>query len=162
MVGKACSICAHINHDDIDAALLDGGKLIPTAQAFGLSKSAVARHKTNCLAPRIAAASRVLTPASTVQAEGRRIRAIAAGEVEPTESDLASLRGLTSRFARSLERLEGAADAAAEQSSYAALAALSGQIHKALESMGKMQGLYEEPNAETAAAKFSINIVLPG
>ncbi|MFD1191357.1 hypothetical protein [Phenylobacterium conjunctum] len=71
------------------------------------------------------------------------------------------MRGLTSRFARSLERLETAADDAAAASSYASLAALSGQIHKALESIGKMQGVYSDAPTGVEAPRFSINIMLP-
>ena len=79
---------------------------------------------------------------------------------QPVATDLLSLNGLLDRLARSLERLEGAADMAAGDNLHAALAAVSGQLHRGIETAGKLQGLYAEPERERQAP-FSITINLP-
>ncbi len=81
------------------------------------------------------------------------------GEV-PTPQEVLSLTGLLDRLTRSLDRLEGSADAAANDNLHSALAAVSGQLHRGVEAAAKLQGLYAEPEI-SQQTKFSINIVLP-
>jgi hypothetical protein len=42
-----CTVCSHNQVKDIDRALLSGAKLVPLSQIYGLSKSAMHRHKTH-------------------------------------------------------------------------------------------------------------------
>ncbi|MFZ4606419.1 MAG: hypothetical protein ACOYM5_09190 [Caulobacter sp.] len=144
---------------EIDQALIAGGKLVSTGVRFGVTKSSLGRHKNRCLAPKLAAAARMVRPAAEVLAPVRRAEGIVRGD-QPAISDLLGSHGLLERLARSLERLEGAADAAAGNEMHGALAALSGQIHRGVEAAGKLQGLYSEPEAKGGSA-FSINIVIP-
>jgi hypothetical protein len=88
-----------------------------------------------------------------------RAKAIAAGDA-PTAQEVLTLTGLLDRLVRSLDRLEGAADGAAKDNLYAALAAVSGQLHRGIADAAKLQGLYAEPEAQQQT-KFSVNIVLP-
>jgi hypothetical protein len=159
MATPTCSICLHTNARDIDSELLTGRALVPTAIRFGVSKSAMGRHKLNCLAPKVAAASRVLQPVRESREATERAKAIAAGAT-PSPSDVLSLTDLVSRLSRSLERLEHAADDASTAKLYSALAAVSGQLHRGVEAAAKLQGLYVEP-ATPQDAKFSIRIVFP-
>lgn len=159
MATPACSICQRADLTAIDAALSAGGTLIPTSTHFGVSKSALGRHRTNCLAPKMAAAAKVLQPVRESRAPVQRAKAIVRGEVASPQEVL-TLTGLLDRLVRSLDRLEGAADAAANDNLHSALAAVSGQLHRGVESAAKLQGLYAEPELQQQA-KFSINIVIP-
>lgn len=143
----------------IDEALVAGGTLIPTARRFGVGKSALGRHKNNCLAPKLAAAAKMVQPIGVDRAPVERAKAIVSG-VAPTSVDLLGMQGLMERLARSLERLEQAADSAAGNELHGALAALSGQIHRGIEATAKLQGLYAEPEVQDRE-RFSITINLP-
>ena len=159
MASPACSICQRPDLAAIDAALSAGGALIPTAAQFGASKSSLGRHRAGCLAPKLAAASRILQPVRESREPVERAKAIAAGEI-PSPHEVLTLTGLLDRLVHSLDRLESAADGAANDNLYAALAAVSGQLHRAITDAAKLQGLYAEPEAQQQT-KFSINIVLP-
>ena len=159
MATPTCSICQHPELLAIDAALTAGGTLIPTSAGFGVSKSALGRHRANCLAPKMAAAARVLQPIRESREPVQRAKAIAMGDVA-SPLEVLTLTGLLDRLARSLDRLEGAADTAANDNLYSALAAVSGQLHRGVESAAKLQGLYAESEVQQHT-KFSINIVIP-
>lgn len=149
----------HTDLAAIDEALSAGCALIPTSNQFGVSKSALGRHRTKCLAPKMAAAARVLRPLSETREPVERAKAIALGDA-PNPQDVLTLTGLLDRLVRSLDRLEGAADVAANDNLHSALAAVSGQLHRGVESAAKLQGLYAEP-AVQQQTKFSISIVIP-
>lgn len=44
-----CTICQHLDVNAIDLAILSGEAVVPIGRRFGLSKSAVHRHKLQCL-----------------------------------------------------------------------------------------------------------------
>ncbi|HYG25797.1 MAG TPA: hypothetical protein VD906_02715 [Caulobacteraceae bacterium] len=155
MSGPACSVCRHQNCAEIDEALAGGASLVPTARRFGVSKSALGRHKINCLAPRLAAAARITSQASHTRRDVERARAIASGEMTAEAADVLSLSALVARLATSLTRLDSAADQAAGASAHSALAALSGQLHRGIEAAAKIQRFYDEP---PTASAFSIVI----
>ena len=159
MASPACSICPRPDQPDIDAALVAGTTIMATAARYGASKSALGRHKLNCLAPKLAAAAKMVQPVKQGRESVERAKAIISGQ-QPVATDLLSLNGLLGRLARSLERLEGAADMAAGDNMHAALAAVSGQLHRGIEAAGKLQGLYAEPDVQRQAP-FSITINLP-
>jgi vacuolar-type H+-ATPase subunit H len=46
---RQCSVCAHSKREEIDAELLSGTPLRSIADRFGPSKSALIRHRQNCL-----------------------------------------------------------------------------------------------------------------
>jgi hypothetical protein len=159
MRGRACSVCLSPALRAVDDALVAGGKLIPVAKRFGLSKSALGRHRTACLAPQLAAAARLVSPTKEVRREVARAREIAGGDA-PTLAEITSLKGLLARLARSLERLETAADGAAAVNAYASLAALSGQLHRGVEAAGRLQGLGASL-ADLGRPGFNISIIIP-
>lgn len=159
MASPTCSICQRTDHPDIDAALMAGKPIVGTAALHGASKSALGRHKLNCLAPKVAAAAKMVQPAKERRKSVERAKAIVGGE-EPLHTDLLSLDGLLGRLARSLERLEGAAQIAAADNLHGSLAAVSGQLHRGIEAAGKLQGLYAEPEVHQQVP-FSITINLP-
>ena len=128
------------------------------AAQHGASKSALGRHKLNCLAPKLAAAAKIVQPVKKSREAVTKAKAIVAGK-QPTALDLLTLEGLLCRLGRSLDRLEGAAEAAAEDNLHASLAAVSGQLHRGIEAAGKLQGLGAEPEGQRAS--FSITINLP-
>ena len=159
MASPACSICQRPDLPDIDAALAAGTTIMAAAAHHGTSKSALGRHKLNCLAPKLAAAAKMVQSVKQGREHVERAKAIIMGQ-QPVATDLLSLNGLLDRLARSLERLEGAADTAAGDNLHAALAAVSGQLHRGIEVAGKLQGLYAEPETQRQAP-FSITINLP-
>ena len=156
--GMSCSICLHPKLPEIEDALSTGLTVRAAQARYGVSKSAVARHRANCLAPKVAAAARIVTP-SPAKAQVQQAKAIVAGQA-PTPGEVLSLTGLLERLARSLDRLDSAADAAAGESLHAALAAVTGQLHKGVETAAKLQGLYTDAD-QPAREKFSITINLP-
>lgn len=159
MSGPACSICRSQNSAAIDEVLVGGAALVPTATRFGVSKSALGRHKVNCLAPRLAAAARITSPAADSRNDVVRARAIATGELAAEAADVLSLTRLVERLAASLSRLDVAAEQAASASSHGALAALSGQLHRGIEAAAKIQRFYEDSPPTTP---FSVVINLAG
>lgn len=159
MAPPACSICQRPELTAIDAALSAGASLIPSSAHFGVSKSALGRHRANCLTPKLKAAAKVLQPIRETRAPVERAKAIVMGDM-PSAAEVLTLTSLLDRLGRSLDRLEGAADAAASDSLHSALAAVSGQLHRGVEAAAKLQGLYAEPEMQQQA-KFSINIVVP-
>ena len=159
MPARVCSICQRTDLPAIDAALMAGGKLIPTAAQFNTTKSVLHRHKINCLAPKLAAAAKMVAPAKETKAPVIRAREIAAGAM-PTPQEVLSLTALLDRLARSLDRLEGSAQVAHSDGLHASLAALSGQLHRGVETAAKLQNFYSEPQTHQAE-KFSISICLP-
>jgi len=153
-----CSICSDPRLPDIEEALSNGVSVRAAQARFGLSKSAIARHRLNCLGPKVAAAARIVTP-SLAKAQVQRAKALLSGEVA-TPGDVISLTSLLDRLTRSLDRLEQSADAAAVEGLHAALATVSGQLHRGIETAGKLQGLYSEGD-QSPREKFSIQILIP-
>jgi hypothetical protein len=158
-----CSVCLHPEHLAIDEALSGGGALIPTAARFGVSKSALHRHKVGCLAPKIAAVAKVMQSAKEAKAPVTRAKQIAAGAA-PTVEDVLSLSGLLERISRSLDRLENGAIIASTENLHAAHAGLAAQLHRGIECVGKLRGYYNDSPAQAGQDKFSvtINIDQPG
>ncbi len=139
--------------------LVSGATLRVVGERYGLSKSAVARHRKDCLAPKIAAALRAVAPSPAPRAEVVRAKAIAAGEVAPTQDDLLSLSALLARLAKSLWRLDAEADRAVTEDRPMVLAALSGQLHRGIETTAKLQGLGSAPpEGGNTRASITINI----
>ena len=65
--GRRCTVCDHKDRKAIDSALhLESERIV--SERFGLSKSSIHRHRTNCMGPAIArvAASREDTSAASI------------------------------------------------------------------------------------------------
>jgi hypothetical protein len=160
-MGRRCIVCDHPHVADIEADMASGMGLLPLAARHGVSKSVMARHRTAHLAPKLAAAARLTAPVSVVQGERERAKALAAGAA-PTGAEVLSLTGLLERVARSLERLDGAADRAVVDNLPTALAAVSGQLHRGIEAAARLQGIGAEPKQPGNTDKFSVTINLGG
>jgi hypothetical protein len=158
MRGRICTTCHHPDRRAIDDRLALGATVREIAAAYGIAKSSVARHRKDCLAPRLVAAARVVAPSPEPRREVERARSIAAGEVAPSVEDILSLTALLERLARSLERLEMAADKSATDEQPMALAALSGQLHRGIETAAKITGVTRE---QEPVSQFGIQIVIP-
>lgn len=162
MRGRPCSICGSDKLTEIDAALAAGNTILHVAATFNIPKSCVHRHKLNCLAPKIRAAAKAMRTTNEVRAPVQKAEQIMAGET-PSVEDILSLHGLLERVARSLSRLEGAADFAASENMCASLASVTGQIFKGVETAARMQsiGYKDAAQGQQGAPKFSITISLP-
>ena len=156
-----CTACLSKHRVAVDDALMLGVSVREVASQFQLTKSAVARHRAGCLQPKVAAAARLVAPATEVRRDIIRAKAVASGEVSANHDDILSLTALMGRLARSLERLEVAADTAASSNLHQSLAALSGQLHRGIESAAKIQGLYAEPAVADGLPRFSLTITVP-
>lgn len=142
-----CKVCQGAHRQAIEDALMVGASVRSLEARYGVSKSAISRHRANCLQPKVAAASRLLS-ATEARQDVARARAIMSGSA-PAPTDVLSLAGLLERVARSLERLEAAADAAAGESQHTPLAALSSQLHRGIETAAKLQGIGAEDSSNT-------------
>ena len=158
MSGRLCSICSSAHKADVEDALLLGTSVRAIASQFALSKSAISRHRHNCLGPKVAAASRLLATAAETRADVDQAEEILTGEVIPSHGEVLTLTGLLGRLARSLDRLDGAADQAARQETYMALAALSGQLHKGVEAAAKMHGQVRRSDDDESSFTININL----
>jgi hypothetical protein len=158
MSGRVCSICISSNRSEVEDALLHGDSVRAVAGRHGLSKSAVSRHRQNCLAPKVAAAARLLASAEETRSDVVQAEEILNGEILPSYGDVLALTGLLSRLARSLDRLDGAADQAARNDTYMALSSLSGQLHRGIEAAARMQGLNNSHTDEKERFSISINL----
>ncbi len=138
-----------------------GGKLVPTAAKFGVSKSTLGLHRSRCLAPRLVAATKIVTQGPLAKQETARAKAIAAGKAEPTLAERISLTGLLEKIDRSLQRLETAAGIALADNVPTALAAVSGQLHRGVETAARLQGLGPTPQEPAEGSKFNIVINIP-
>jgi hypothetical protein len=159
MATPICSICTHPEHAAIDEALSTGGALIPTSARFGVSKSALHRHKVGCLAPKIAAVAKVMQSTKEAKAPVTRAKQIATGAA-PTVEDVLSLSGLLERISRSLDRLENGAISASTDNLHAAHAGLAAQLHRGIEAVGKLRGYYSDAPQRSEQDRFSITINL--
>lgn len=121
-----CLVCQSKHRAAVDDALMAGASVRATASRFDLSKSGVGRHRAGCLQPKLAAAARITAPAAEVRADVERARAIVSGTAAANHADILSLTALLGRLARSLDRLEGSADATAGQGLHTSLAADGG------------------------------------
>jgi hypothetical protein len=156
MAAPVCSICIHPKQAEVDNELMLGGKLIPTAARYGFSKTALHRHKQECLKPKIDAIAMVTQNGKEV----KRAKAIVAGAT-PTIEDVLSLSALCERLGRSLDRLESGAIQAAGNEQHASHAALAGQLHRGIETTAKLKGYYSDATQVAEKSGFSVNIIIP-
>src|SRR5215213_7081702 len=115
---RRCTVCAHLQRQDIDELLVTGAPYRSVAKRFGLSESAVYRHKTEHL------------PAHLLKARK-------AEEVAQADDLLDQVRNLQAHVLDILERAEKAGDLRT------ALAAIS-QARGNLELLGKLAGELDE------------------
>src|SRR3712207_3895958 len=115
---RRCTACDHPERHSIDGALVTGAPYRSVAKRFGLSESAVYRHKTEHL------------PAHLLKAKE-------AGEVARADDLLDQVRNLQVHALEILERAEKAGDLRT------ALAAIS-QARGNLELLGKLAGELDE------------------
>jgi hypothetical protein len=115
---RRCTVCAHLQRQDIDELLVSGGPYRSIAKRFGLSESAVYRHKTEHLPVHLS-------------------KARAANEVAQADNLLDQVRNLQGHALDILERAEKTGDLRT------ALAAIS-QARGNLELLGKLAGELDE------------------
>ncbi len=117
------------------------------------------RHRTNCLAPRVAAAAAAVRPQAPIIQANKRAKAIAAGTATPTPSEALGLADLLSMMQRSLHRLDSAAEKAATDGAVGALTAASAQLHKGIETIAKLAGIgAQQPPDPANTATIIINL----
>jgi transposase-like protein len=113
-MARTCTVCAHAQREAIDAALVAGASYRDVAGQYGLSKSAVERHKTEHIpgaltqahgAEEMASADTLLQKIASLEADAKRIGK-AAEAAEDFRSAIAAVRELI-RIVELLARLEG-------------------------------------------------------
>jgi hypothetical protein len=137
-----------------------GASVRDIASRYDLSKSGVGRHRVACLQPKVSAAARLVAPASDIRREVERARDIVSGKASASHDEILNLTGILAGLARTLGRLEGAADDAATKNLHMPLAAVSGQLFRGFETAAKIQGMYAEP--QMPGTGFSLTINIPG
>jgi hypothetical protein len=88
---RVCTVCAHPKRHDIDRALVEGSTYRTIADRFGLSETALKRHKKDHLPSRVA-------------------KAKAAEEVAVADDLLAQIKALRNRAIVILQKAEAAGD----------------------------------------------------
>src|SRR5690606_29042451 len=117
MAGRSCTVCSHPQMAAIDLALTSGGRLVPTAAKFGVSKSALGRHRSSCLAGRLAAAAK----SAAAVGEPPTARQTTPDEGLATLAEIGTAAGLTRRLVKTLDRLEQAATLAYDRQQFSGL-----------------------------------------
>jgi hypothetical protein len=112
-----CTVCAHPQRADIDAALVAGGENRVLAKAWGLGRESVRRHRESHLPAALVASQRaaevvrgddLLTKVADLEANARRI-ATQAEQASDLRTALAGVRELT-RIVELLAKLRGQLD----------------------------------------------------
>lgn len=133
-MGRRCQVCHHPDHPEIDKRLLAGEAASAIARAYGgFSAEAVRRHLINHVQKPLHA---VAVRAGAVKHAGA---VVAKGGSAPMP--LLALHDLVGTMQRNLARLERAADEAEGEKARLALAALSGQVSRAVEVAAKVSGV---------------------
>ncbi len=115
-----CSICRHEQRSEIDGELLASGPLRPMADRYGVSKTSLIRHRTNCISAQLAKAKEI-------------------SEVATASSLVKELRELTKKTGEVLAR------AVRQKNGDLALKALA-RLERQLELKGRLLGQLEERN----------------
>lgn len=126
-LGVECSICHHEQAADIDAALLGGTTIRSVSGTYGLSRSAVGRHKLNHLTSGALA---------DLERDARE---------HPSELSVVDVHGGLSSLAA---RLEAALTAAERSRKPQVAVAISRELRQVLEAAGRLQA---DPEVKAAA-----------
>jgi hypothetical protein len=128
-----CSICRNQAKDQINSALLGAGSLRDIAGRFGVASSSLHRHRSKCLAPRIATAL-----ARYEEIDAKRL--------------VNDLLGLRERLAAGVLRTSAAEE-------YGAMVALSGEFRKAVELIGRFTGDLETGTRVSIDARKQVAVL---
>ena len=132
------------------------------AVEFGLSKSAVERHKNGHLRPSIAAGNIMGSNSKPVPIINPKYPVVAPVEADQTDLSLLSIK---KRLARLIDKLDMAVAEAADSGTFQGLSAVGGQLIKALDRACVLESHYPEKAPPGAlpgvAAGFAVQIILP-
>jgi hypothetical protein len=150
-MGRRCAVCHHPENARIDQRLLSGEPVSAIVGEFGFSDAGLRRHLENHVRkPLRATAIRmgaVKHPGAVLAAGGDGLGPVVA------------LGDLVGAMQRNLGRLERAADEAESDKARMVLAALSGQLSRAVEVAAKISGVGAKSDD---AGQVTININILG
>lgn len=150
-MGRRCAVCHHPENAKIDQRLLSGEAVSAIVAEFGFSDAGVRRHLENHVRKPLRAAAIRL---GAVKHPGAMV---AAGGTDGGQ--VVALSDLVGAMQRNLGRLERAADEAEADKARMALAALSGQVSRAVEVAARISGVGA---TKDEAKPFSISINIGG
>ena len=148
-MGRRCAVCHHPKNAEIDTRLLSGESVGVIVAAFGFSDAGVRRHLEN----------HVRKPLRTTAIRMGAVKhpgAVVAAGTNDVGSVIA-LSDLVGAMQRNLGRLERAADEAEADKARMALAALSGQVSRAVEVAAKISGV-GATKVDSQLISISINV----
>ena len=154
-MARNCTICASPHADTVRTAVLAGETDQAIADRHGFTRAAMQRHRVNHIEAPARAMAKV---ASRGQDVARERRALAQATAEDPRVWLA-LNSITADLRKIHDRLDQAADAAAEKGQVMALNAVSGQLIRAAEVRAKLGGVGGE---KEKAATFELKIFIGG
>lgn len=131
------------------------------AKEFGLSKSAVERHKNGHLRPSISAGNIMGSNSQPVPLINPKYPGAAPVAQDDADLDLAAVMR---HLKRTVDRLAQAVDEAADTGTFQGLSNVSGQLIKALDRVCELKGYYPDKSAAQtapAATAFAVQIILP-
>jgi hypothetical protein len=165
--GRACSICVSEKlTKTVTRLLAEGATQAEISRQLGLGKMSLSRHVRAHLLPVTQAIARAVERDNPARAQRRElIEAAENGELNPEH--YLSLSAIVGDLKSAAERIERASGKAEENGQMNAVAALSGQAIRAVETrakLGSVGGFAPQKNRDggEAAAPFSLTIHLAG
>jgi hypothetical protein len=149
-MGRRCTVCHHPERAAIDRRLVSGEACAHLHREFGFSEASMLRHTKNHVQKPLRAA------AIRAGAVGHAGAMVAKGDNDPAA--LLALSDLVGTMQRNLARLERAADEAEGEKARLALAALSGQVSRAVEVAAKVSGVGAAGKPQSPPFSITINI----
>ena len=135
-MSRPCTVCRHKRRQEIEAALVAGTTYRTIADRWRISKTALIRHKSACVAPKVA-------------------EAVAAAESEHTERLIDQVRGLHDRTVALVVTVEGilgrARKPAAKLAAVVVAAKVVKEIRGNMELLGRLTG-------ELDSGKTTVNV----
>jgi hypothetical protein len=161
-MANICKLCAHPDQDTVKAAFASGATDRELARQFGVSHMAIGRHRRAHIVGPLKAAIAALDKGRTErERRAEQLAAIEAGD----PSVFISLAGIVQDLRRTFERLERVASGAEQDNHPLAMATLSGQLVRAIETrakLGSVGGYAPRREDAGAPAVFHLSINLPG
>ena len=153
---RPCRLCCHPDQNAVEAALASGASDRQLAKQFGTSHMAVHRHRREHVL-------RPLQLATAALDKGRAVREHRQELVSRTEhgdpTAIFQLSAIAADLARIANRLDAAAQEAADEGQHSSHAALASQLLRSLEVRSKLGGHDRPAPSASERQPFSINIL---
>ena len=153
---RPCRLCCHPDQNAVEAALASGASDRELAKRFGTSHMAVHRHRREHVVKPLQLAAAALDKRRAVR-ERRQELVNRTEQGDPTA--IFQLGAIAADLARIANRLDAAAQEAADGGQHSSHAALASQLLRSLEVRSKLGGHDRPTPSASEGQPFSINIL---